>query len=210
MNFVLRPWQLLLAILAGGRPPSRRIASSLHPRDVGRQGCAGKAWPHAARRRERLHPAGKSAFSSRLPSQWIGITDTPRLPATSPGPPTNAFTAESDRPTRFSVRTPFPVVRKRSPWPRRHSPNRFSEAVGPNTWVGTRLRPLPILAKTSRGCRRQPAQECLDGSQLGATGPVWKLPRLSSSRLTRERTSPEGWPSKAFSRAAFGNLPNIA
>ena len=64
----------------------------------------GKAWRHAGHR-ERLRWARKNAsHTPMLPPRWKAISDSASAGETPPAP-TNAFAAESGRPTTFSVRT---------------------------------------------------------------------------------------------------------
>jgi hypothetical protein len=111
MNFVLQPWQLLLAIRAVGVPRSADcpIATSAWRRQAR---VHGKAWRHAGHR-ERLRLARKNASHTPIfHPRWKAISDSASASET-PRALTNAFAAECGRPTTFSVGTTMFSVRTR-------------------------------------------------------------------------------------------------
>jgi hypothetical protein len=103
MNFVLQPWQLLLAICAVGVPQVGGL-----PHRYTRVAKAGTgAWQSLAScQAQRASAPGmkKRLPDSHLLARWKAISD-PASAGETPSAPTNAFTAESDPPKTFSVHT---------------------------------------------------------------------------------------------------------
>ena len=103
MNFVLQPWQLLLAILAVGVPQVSgcTIASPAWRRRASAHGRARRQAGH----KERPYRGRKNRLPySHLPPLWKAISDCASAGETPPTP-TNAFAAESGRTTTISVGT---------------------------------------------------------------------------------------------------------